>query len=256
MPADVVVLAAGRGSRLRANTPKPLLPLAGEPLLAHVLSAALRLQPRRIVVVVAPDSAAIQDAARARFAAAEFAVQRNPRGTADAARRGLQMLGDDGVALVMCADAPLLSVSALRRMRNAGASRLALLTFCAANPAGYGRIARDGAKVAAIVEDRDARGAQRDICEVFAGTLAAPARQLKQNLARIRARDGGEMYLTDLAAQAFRRGAAAATRARGRNRSRRNQYFVRAGAGGSGFAATAGGSDAGAGRANCRSGAR
>ncbi len=213
IPVDVVVLAAGRGTRLNSGTPKPLLPLAGEPLVAHVLSAAKRLRPRRIVVVVPPDAAAIEDAARASFAAAEFVVQPRPRGTADAAKRGMQTLGEDGAALIMCADAPLITAASLRRLRNAAASRLALLTFIAENPAGYGRIVREKNKVSAIVEDRDARGLQREIREVFAGTVAAPARFLKRHLARVRASSGagggGEMYLTDLAAACAQTAAAA-----------------------------------------------
>lgn len=211
--ADIVVLAAGRGSRMRSAMRKPLLHLAGEPLLAHVLSVAKQIRPRRIIVVVPPDSEEERATAAKAFPAAEFAVQPAPRGTADAAARAAAMLRGPGIALVLCADAPLLSAISLRKMRRiAESGRLALLTFEASSPQGYGRVARDktGA-VSAIVEERDANAAQKKIQEAFAGALAAPAEWLRRSLGKIRTgKASGEKYLTALAEIALREGSPAA----------------------------------------------
>ena len=211
-PVDVVVLAAGRGSRLRTDMPKPLLPLAGEPLIAHVLAAAEKLRPRNMVVVVPSGDEAVRNAAREYSVRnIAFAVQLKPNGTADAARCGAEKVAADGIVLILCADAPLISVESLRRLKNAAKTRPALLSFYAENPAGYGRIVRNQKIVAAIVEEKDARGDVCAIREVFAGAIAAPAKWCRQNLARIRASRGGEMYLTDLAALAFAQNNAACT---------------------------------------------
>ena len=204
-PLDIIILAAGRGSRLRAETPKPLLPLAGEPLLAHVLSAAAALRPRRIVIVVSADSQAVQETAREKFAKVEFAVQKTPRGTGDAARCGAAVLNDNGTALILCADAPLLEKSVLRKLANAAAKTPALLTFIAKNPRGYGRVLRENKHITAVVEDKDASAKQKQIDEVFAGALAAPCNWLKRAVRRLRANNkAGELYLTELAELANR----------------------------------------------------
>ncbi|MBE8158749.1 MAG: NTP transferase domain-containing protein, partial [Betaproteobacteria bacterium] len=208
-PADVIVLAAGRGRRLRAATPKPLLMLAEKPLLAHVLAAAVKLAPRRIVVVVPPDSsdsAALRAVARSVYPKTEFAVQPSPRGTADAARCGAQLLGGGGIAFVLCADAPLIAAATLQKMRrSAAAGAPALMCFVAKNPSGYGRIVRGGGIVSEIVEEKDTDVRQRKICEVFAGALAADAAWLKSALPKLRADNAaGELYLTGLVALARR----------------------------------------------------
>ncbi len=207
MPLDIVVLAGGRGRRLRSETPKPLLALADTPLIAHVIAAAAKLSPRRIVAVVPPDAPGLRAAAQNACAAqVEFAAQPVPRGTADAARCGAKLLGDDGVILTLCADAPLLAAQTLQQMRRrAAAGALALMCFHAKNPRGYGRIVREAGKISAITEEKDATPSQRKITEVFAGALAAPGAWLKPALAKIRpSASGAELYLTALAEAARR----------------------------------------------------
>lgn len=234
---------------MRGDVPKPLLLLAGEPLIVHVLRAAMQLRPRKVAVVVAPWSQdQIRKVASECCPRAEFVLQKEPLGTADAAKRGMSVLADNGVVMIMCADAPLLSGNSLRRLSSAAHRRLALLTFPAHDPAGYGRIARaeelqppmksnrantarnagaknatqnqTGGVITAIVEDKHARGKLQNINEVFSGALAAPSLWLKQNLKRIRPANHhksaaknktGEYYLTGLAQFAFAQGKPAAS---------------------------------------------
>ena len=202
-PLDIIVLAAGRGSRLRLRTPKPLLPLAAEPLITHVLTAAKGLRPRRIIVVVSDDSTTLQNAARINAPSAEFVIQSSPRGTADAARCGIKVLKDDGIAMLLCADTPLLTTASLSKMRH---NKLVLLGFNTLQPSGYGRIARatDGA-ITAVIEEKDASPAHKKITEVFAGVISAPTAWLKSSLAKIQAHNAAkEFYLTDLVSLAYR----------------------------------------------------
>lgn len=205
-PLDIVVLAAGRGSRLGADTPKPLMPLAEAPLLVHVLAGLDKLQPRRVVIVLPPACPQLRETAVAACPQATCVIQQRPRGTADAARCGVQKLAKNGAVLILCADTPLLAAAALRAMKKQAASGvLTLLCFQASKPQGYGRIVREGKKIVAIVEEKDAAGSQRQISEVFAGALAAPSAWLATALGKTRTRNAsGEFYLTDLAALAHR----------------------------------------------------
>ena len=198
-PCDVIILAAGQGRRLRSNAPKALAPLAEKPLLAHVLTAVQAMRPRRVVVVVTPHAAEVHTVARAVCPAARFAVQQTPRGTADAAAAGLAMLANDGAAVILCADTPMLTAASMRRLHRQ-ATGLALLTCHANNPKNYGRIVRDQGRVVAIVEEKDADARIRAVSEVFAGALAAPTRWLKKTLRRVHDDNKAkERYLTDLA---------------------------------------------------------
>ena len=208
MTVDAVILAAGRGSRLHTATPKPLLPLSGEPLIHHVLAAVQSAKlGGRIVVVVSPDSEAVQTAALNACPAVRFAVQPRPHGTADAAHCGLKQLGNKASAvMLLCADTPLITAATLRVLARRAKRRPVFLSFLASNPRGYGRILRDGDAVVGIVEEKDASRQQRKINEVYAGALIAPPKFLQKTLTRIvatRAR-ATEHYLTDVAANAAR----------------------------------------------------
>ena len=141
MQADIVVLAAGRGRRARSATPKPLLPLAGAPLLAHVLRAAAALRPRS-VCVVAPPNSPIAGYVTKNFPKARVAIQQTPQGTAHALACGLAKRPAAAV-LALCADTPLLSPPLLRRLlRPVATGAPAFLTFAAANAGAYGRVVR------------------------------------------------------------------------------------------------------------------
>src|SRR5690348_3673193 len=198
---QIAILAAGRGKRMRAALPKVLQPLAGRPLLAHVLSTARKLDPRAICVVDA------EDEVRQRFPDADlrWARQDPPRGTGDALRCALGALAADGVTLVMFGADPLARAETLHQVaRHAQEGILSLLTVELDEPSGYGRIVRgsDG-KVAAIVEHKDATPEQRAIREINTGIMAAPTAAFARWLPRLDDHNaGGEYYLTDVIALA------------------------------------------------------
>ena len=200
---DVVILAAGKGTRMRSSRPKVLQPLAGRPLLAHVLDTARSLDAARICVVVGHGA----DAVRAALDAPDLRwVEQSPQlGTGHAVQQALPELSPDGVALVLYGDVPLITRDTLRRLVEAvAADRLALLTQTVAEPDGYGRIVRDArGKVQRIVEHKDANELERRIHEINTGILAAPVVRLEDWLARIGNDNAqGEYYLTDIVALA------------------------------------------------------
>ena len=204
-PVDVVIMAAGKGTRMKSSLPKVLHRLAGRALLDHVIDAAAGLDPRHVVVVTG--HGAIEVEAHCRYgqrATATFNinfVRQEPQlGTGHAVQQAVPVLPDDGVVVVLSGDVPLIRVETLRALIEAGGGdRLALLTVTLADPAGYGRIVRTGASVQAIVEHKDASQAQHALNEVYSGIMAVPARQLKAWLARLDNQNAqGEYYLTDI----------------------------------------------------------
>ncbi|THF60205.1 bifunctional UDP-N-acetylglucosamine diphosphorylase/glucosamine-1-phosphate N-acetyltransferase GlmU [Pseudothauera rhizosphaerae] len=196
---EVVVLAAGQGKRMRSALPKVLQPLAGRPLLAHVLDTARRLQPACICVVHGHGGEAVRE----RFPDADlaWALQAEQHGTGHAVLQALPRLSDDERALVLYGDVPLIGAATLQRLAAAaGDSRLALLTVELDDPAGYGRILRDGAgRVLRIVEEKDASPDERRVREINTGILVAPVARLRDWLSRIGNDNAqGEYYLTDI----------------------------------------------------------
>lgn len=210
MSLSIVILAAGKGRRMRSDLPKPLLPLGHRPLLAHILESASSLCPRRIVVVAPPDNAPLR--AVAESFSATVVEQPQPRGTADAAKRALQKLPENGWAIILCADTPLLRTATIRRLAKTERRNLSLLSFTADDPTGYGRIIRHGAKVVGIVEEKDADAHTRKLNEVYAGALGASVNWLKKTLPQLNAKNATkEFYLTDLVAVAVKAGRPVAT---------------------------------------------
>jgi len=204
MSLSIVVLAAGEGKRMRSAAPKVLAPLAGRPLLAHVLDTARALSPDRLVVVHGHGGEAVRDA----FSQSDivWAEQRDQRGTAHALAAAMPEVAADGAVLVLYGDVPLLGVEALAPLvRAAGEGALALLSARFPDPTGYGRILRSHAgAVEGIVEERDASEAERAVTEVNTGVLAAPASRLRGWLPSIGNDNAqGEYYLTDTVALAL-----------------------------------------------------
>ncbi|MBW4049286.1 MAG: bifunctional UDP-N-acetylglucosamine diphosphorylase/glucosamine-1-phosphate N-acetyltransferase GlmU [Proteobacteria bacterium] len=200
---QVVVLAAGKGTRMRSAHPKVLQPLAGRPLLAHVLHTASALAAQRAIIVVGHGAEKV----RAQFAPAgvEFVVQAPQLGTGHAVLQAAPLLDDTAVVLVLYGDVPLVRPATLAPLLDIAASgHLALLTVTLNDPTGYGRIMRDTAGVVQrIVEHKDAGPAERAIGEVNTGIVAAPAGLLKRWVAGLRNDNAqGEYYLTDIVALA------------------------------------------------------
>ncbi len=204
---SVVILAAGEGKRMKSRLPKVLQPLAGRPLLAHVLNTAGALSPASIHIVYGHGGEQV----RAAFpgAALSWVRQAEQLGTGHALQQAVPQIPDADTVLVLYGDVPLLRAETLERLTAiAAAGELALLTMEPEDPAGYGRIVRDPAgTVARIVEQKDASAEELRIGECNTGILAAPAGRLKAWLASLRNDNAQrEYYLTDAIGLAVRSG--------------------------------------------------
>ena len=209
-PIDVVVMAAGKGTRMKSRLPKVLQRLAGVPLVQHVLNTAAQLQARSAVVITGHGADQVEPLLLAPGQALSVqCVRQEPQlGTGHAVQQAVPVLADDGVVVILSGDVPLTQADTLQALiAQCGGDKLALLTIAFADPTGYGRIVRggqvqgqgQGAAVQAIVEHKDATDAQRQIQEVYSGIMAVPARWLKNWLARIDNQNvQGEYYLTDV----------------------------------------------------------
>ena len=201
-PIDVVVMAAGKGTRMKSRLPKVLQCLAGVPLVQHVLNTAAQLNARSAVVITGHGAEQVEPLVLAPgHALAVQCVRQEPQlGTGHAVQQAVPVLADDGVVVVLSGDVPLTQADTLQALiAQCGGNQLALLTIDFADPTGYGRIVRKGEAVQAIVEHKDASEAQRQIQEVYSGIMAVPARLLKGWLGRIDNQNAqGEYYLTDV----------------------------------------------------------
>ncbi|MDR2880642.1 MAG: bifunctional UDP-N-acetylglucosamine diphosphorylase/glucosamine-1-phosphate N-acetyltransferase GlmU, partial [Azoarcus sp.] len=196
---EVVILAAGQGKRMRSVLPKVLQPLAGRPLLAHVLTSARALGARRICVVHGHGGEAV--CSRLDAPDLVWVEQSQQLGTGHAVQQAVPHLSTDSRVLVLYGDVPLIGAPTLARLMDAaGQDRLALLTVELDDPEGYGRILRDEAgRVIRIVEEKDATPDERRVCEINTGILVAPAAKLRDWLGRIgNDNTQGEYYLTDI----------------------------------------------------------
>ncbi|MDX1588235.1 MAG: bifunctional UDP-N-acetylglucosamine diphosphorylase/glucosamine-1-phosphate N-acetyltransferase GlmU [Oleiphilaceae bacterium] len=202
-PLHVIILAAGQGSRMKSRHPKVMHPLAGVPLLHHVIASARALQAQGIHVVVGHGAEAVREATPDRDL--HWAHQDQQLGTGHAVAQALPQVPDEARVLVLYGDVPLTRPATLTSLTDqVDEQTLALLTVDLPDPAGYGRIIRnpDG-QVSAIVEQKDATAEQQRIREVNSGILAASARHLKRWLPALSAENAqGEYYLTDIIAMA------------------------------------------------------
>ncbi len=204
-PVDVVIMAAGKGTRMKSRLPKVLHRLAGRALVQHVVDTAAELHARQVTVITGHGATEVEASlsgntrARGQFDL-NFVRQEPQLGTGHAVQQTVPVLRDDGIVVVLSGDVPLTQADTLTQLITACAGdKLALLTIDFANPTGYGRIVRAGDKVQAIVEQKDAAPVQLKITEVYSGIMAVPAAQLKKWLARLDNKNAqGEFYLTDV----------------------------------------------------------
>ncbi len=205
-PLEIVVLAAGQGTRMMSSLPKVAHRLAGRPLLQHVLDTAAQLQPDAIHVVVGHGADQVRGLVSA---AVNWVEQREQLGTGHAVQQALSAVATGAMVLVLYADVPLVTVKTLRACIDAACSGgLALVTADFADPAQLGRILRAGnGEIKGIVEYRDATEVQRAIHEINSGILALPQPLLAQYLSRLEpANAQGEYYLTDVVGMAVAEG--------------------------------------------------
>ncbi|MCM2287446.1 MAG: bifunctional UDP-N-acetylglucosamine diphosphorylase/glucosamine-1-phosphate N-acetyltransferase GlmU [Sulfuritalea sp.] len=203
---NVVILAAGQGKRMRSDLPKVLHPLAGKPLLGHVIDTARELGAERICVVYGHGGERVREALDAPDLT--WAKQEPQLGTGHAVLQAMPAAVASAPTLVLYGDVPLIRVATLQRLiAAAGRGSLALLTAHLENPQGYGRIVRVAGKVTRIVEEKDADDAERAIDEINTGILVAPTSALARWLPSLGNRNAqGEYYLTDIVALAVAEG--------------------------------------------------
>ena len=205
---NVVILAAGMGKRMQSALPKVLHPLAGKPLLQHVIDTARTLAPSKLCVIYGHGGAAVPEMVQKQntgmHAAIDTALQEPQLGTGHAVMQAVPQLDESAPTLILYGDVPLTSADSLKRLLDAaGNDKLAILTVVQANPFGLGRIVRDGSNICRIVEEKDATEQERTIKEINSGIMVAPTRHLKKWLAALSNHNAqGEYYLTDIVAQA------------------------------------------------------
>jgi bifunctional UDP-N-acetylglucosamine pyrophosphorylase/glucosamine-1-phosphate N-acetyltransferase len=197
---DVVVMAAGKGTRMKSSMPKVLHRVGGRALLQHVIDTASDIQARRVVVITGHGAEQVEASLSAQTGLQ--CVRQMPQlGTGHAMQQAVPVLADDGITLVLSGDVPLIQADTLHALLSVcDGQHLALLSLQTDTPTGYGRLLRnpDGV-VQAIVEEKDATPAQRQIQEIYSGIMAVPTRLLRGWLARLDNRNAQqEYYLTDV----------------------------------------------------------
>lgn len=220
MALDIVIMAAGKGTRMKSALPKVLHKLAGRSLLQHVLQTAAGLGADRLIAITGHGAEQVESETAAPNL--QFVRQAPQLGTGHAVREALHALHESGTTLILNGDVPLIGAATIEALVQAcGGTRLALLTVTLADPTGYGRIVRgdpagrpahEGGRVQAIREQKDASPAERQIKEVYTGVMAAPTAWLKRWLPELRNDNSqAEYYLTDVVAMAVADGVAVLT---------------------------------------------
>lgn len=205
MPLSIVILAAGQGKRMKSDLPKVLQPLAGVPILGHVLTTAKTLGAHAIHIVHGHGGERVKHTLKDE--PVNWVLQAEQLGTGHAVAQAMPLIPDDHQVLILYGDVPLIKEETLRKLVAESTERsIGLLTIVLDDPTGYGRIVRDNAgNVVRIVEQKDANTKERAIKEINTGLLAAPARALRQWLASLKNDNAqGEYYLTDIIVMAAR----------------------------------------------------
>lgn len=203
---NIIILAAGKGTRMHSNTPKVLHEVGGKPILAHVIDCAKALNPQKIIVVYGYGGEIVREAFSQENIT--WVNQAEQNGTGHAVQQAAPFLDVNAQSLVMLGDVPLVDVAACKALIEQANNKLAILSFNKADPTGYGRIVRaDKQNVTAIVEHKDATEAQLNIVEVNTGIMAMPNIYLTKWLSQLTNNNAqGEYYLTDIVALAVQQG--------------------------------------------------
>lgn len=199
---NIVILAAGKGTRMHSNTPKVLHTVGAQPILGHVIACAKSLNPQKIIVVYGFGGDSVKQA----FVHEDiiWVNQAEQHGTGHAVQQAVPYLDTDAHTLILLGDVPLIDAQACKTLVAQAENKLAILSFIKADPSGYGRIVRNNAgAVTAIVEHKDATEEQRKVAEVNTGIMAMPNAHLLNWLAKLTNNNAqGEYYLTDIVALA------------------------------------------------------
>ena len=198
MKIDVIILAAGKGTRMGSNAPKVLSELASKPLLQHVIDTCSQLSNSKLHIVVGVGKNQVKQSVLTPKGT-NWITQNRQLGTGHAVKQALKSLRPGATALIMYGDVPLVNIKTLKKLVSIGKNNLSLLTFNLDKPKGYGRILRRGNKVAAIVEEKDASTTEKGITEVNSGIISTSAKILKQLIPQIKNKNSAkEYYLTDV----------------------------------------------------------
>lgn len=212
---NIVILAAGQGKRMKSALPKVLQPLAGKPLLQHVLDTALALKPKlEPTIVIGHGAKQVTDFllnlvnTDVRYKKVKTVLQKEQKGTGHALLQALPKLNSQVPTLVLYGDVPLCSKETLQKLTRFTDGAFGLLTHVMKNPQGYGRIVRDlNGDIVAIVEEKDANQIIRSIQEINTGIMVLPTQNLGKWLRSIKTKNAqGEYYLTDVIAMAVKAG--------------------------------------------------
>jgi len=206
MSTSVIILAAGKGTRMRSSLPKVLQPLAGRPLLGHVIETAKKLKADKIITIYGHGGDRVQQT----FAheQIEWVEQAEQLGTGHAVQMTLPVLPQDGMSLILSGDVPCVSVDTLERLLSvSNETGIGLVTLTLDNAAGYGRIVRNNNQIQAIVEHKDANEQQRQIKEINTGIYCVSNAKLQQWLPNLNNNNAqAEYYLTDIVSMALQDG--------------------------------------------------
>lgn len=202
LSTSIIILAAGQGKRMNSRGPKVLQPLAGQPLLQHVVDCAKATGATDICVVYGHGGEAVQEAMQ--HESLRWALQAEQKGTGHAVQQAMPETPDENRVLILYGDVPLLQIHTVQNLLNAcGTGDLGVLTVDLDNPFGYGRIVRKNGAVTKNVEEKDTTDEQKKITEINSGVMCAPADSLKRWLGNLKNDNSqGEYYLTDVIAMA------------------------------------------------------
>ena len=197
MNLTVLILAAGKGTRMRSDLPKVLQPLAHKPLLGYVIDASMSFKPKQLVVVYGYGG----DLVKKTFSSQniQWVEQKEQLGTGHAVQQAISLIHDEGNTLILYGDVPLIDAHTIKRLIDKGQKNLAVLTFLKEDSKGYGRIVRENNQIQKIVEEKDCDESQKKIKEINTGIMCVPNHLLKNWLGRLNNQNSQkEYYLTDI----------------------------------------------------------
>ena len=197
MNLTVLILAAGKGTRMRSDLPKVLQPLAHKPLLGYVIDASMAFKPKQLLVVYGYGGDLVKQTFPSHTI--QWVEQKEQLGTGHAVQLAIPLIHDEGNTLILYGDVPLIDEHIIKRLIEKGQKNLAVLTFIKEDPKGYGRIVREHNQIKKIVEEKDCDESQKKIKEINTGIMCAPNHLLKNWLGRLNNQNSQkEYYLTDI----------------------------------------------------------
>ncbi len=197
MSLSIVILAAGKGTRMRSDLPKVLQPLAHKPLLGYVIDASMSFNPNQLIVVYGYGGDQVQKTFSSQHI--QWVEQKEQLGTGHAVMQTISLMKEEGSTLILYGDVPLIDQTTIQRLIQKGQKNLAVLTYTKEDPKGYGRIIRKEGRIQKIVEEKDCDTAQKNIKEINTGIMCAPNHLLKNWIQRLTNQNAQkEYYLTDI----------------------------------------------------------